>query len=859
MQTENPVPGLSDATLRDLVGALSLAEKATLCSGASMWHTAAMPSIGLDRIAMSDGPAGIRGTATEIAELRIASGEELSISFPAPSALAATWDTELATEFGRALGSEAVRERADVVLAPVVNLQRTAIAGRHFECFSEDPLLTGTLARAVVDGIQDCGVAACVKHFVGNETETRRTTSVSRIDERTLREVYLAPFELTMRDGGAWAAMSAYNQVDLHGVAAKAVAHPWLLDELIRREWAYDGLLVSDWSAAAETESTARHGLDLVMPGPDTVWSDGRLVDAVRRGTVPESALDEKVFHLLRLASRVGALRDTRRGTASVSRGEARSLSRVIASRSMVVLRNTGDRLPVPLEPRTVALIGPNAAEPYLQGGGSASIPLRAVQTLEGALGTAWPGTTISTHEGARSRVNPPMLDALAMRDPETAAPGVRLEFLDEQGNVVGSAPAPDWPGVIRGLSREVHDVRVRAIVPLVEPGEHWLGAAVVGSHRVLIDGAEVARSDQRVGEETVLDSSANNPRAIGRSIQIELPREITVEITTQKVDAGGLGVFARASIHQRVPGPSPDALITAAVQSARASDLVVVIVGTNEDVESEGWDRANLELPGTQNELVEAVLAVRPDAIIVVNAGAPVELPWLHRASIVLWAWLPGQEFAGALAAVLTGTTEPSGRLPWTLPALQRDAPVPTGIPDASDLVDYAEGIDVGYRAWLRSGAKPLLPFGHGLGWTTWLYSAARTGNWSADGLEVHCTVENIGARAGREVVQVYLESDSAAPIRPVRWLGGYGTTDAEAGETREVRVQIPRRAFEVWDGANGRWMLPPGEYRILIGRSIDDIRQVLTWSAPDAREATGNAPEFVGPPTSLSNESSP
>ncbi|WP_082590418.1 beta-glucosidase [Agromyces sp. Soil535] len=823
--------GHSDRQLRELVASLSLSEKASLCSGAGMWHTAAIARIGLDAIAMSDGPAGIRGTATELAEARLASDDELSISFPAPSALAATWDLELAAAFGQALGSEAVREGADIVLAPVVNLQRTPVGGRHFECFSEDPLLTGTLAQAVVDGIQTCGVSACVKHLVGNEAETRRTTAISRIDERTLREVYLAPFELAVRDAGAWSVMAAYNRVDTQGVTEKAVAHPWLLDELLRREWGFDGVVVSDWSAATDTVSTAQHGLDLVMPGPDSVWSHGRLVEAVERGLVDEGELDRKVLNLLRLASRVGALGGERRRQVPFARDEARALSRQIAARSFVVLRNEADSIPVARRPRTVALIGPNALAPYVQGGGSASIPLRPIESLEHALEHRWPGVSVTTTLGAYSRRNPPMLDPGQVRDPETRQPGVRVDSLDAAGGLVDSKAAADWRGVVRGLSTEVHDVRVRAVVHLTEPGEHWLGVAVVGRHRVSIDGIDVATSDVRVGEEAVLDSSANNPRAVGRSILIDAPCDVLIDATVQNVDAGGLGVFARAGLHHREPGPSAEALIAEAVENAEASDLAILVVGTNEDVESEGWDRADLTLPGAQNQLVEAVLAARPDALVVVNSGAPVELPWLHRAYAVVWAWLPGQEFAGALADVLDGDVEPSGRLPWTLPARHRDAPVPNGSPDANDVVEYAESIDIGYRGWLRAGTRSELPFGYGLGWTDWLYTSAEVGDWSSSGLEVWCQVENFGARAGREVVQIYIESDGSEPLRPVRWLGGYATVDVDASEARRVRVRIPKRGFEVWDSETEGWVIPAGEYRLLVGRDLTDIRQELTW----------------------------
>lgn len=836
--------------LRGLVDRLTLPEKAAIVSGADTWHTAPVPRIGLKSIAMSDGPAGIRGTATELAEVRIASGEELAISFPAPSALAATWDLDLAGEFGRALGSEAIREQADVVLAPVVNLHRTPVGGRHFECYSEDPWLTARLARSIVEGIQSCGVAACVKHLVGNEAETKRTTAISRIDQRTLREVYLAPFEEAIRDGGAWSIMAAYNRLDIDGITEKAVAHPWLLDRLLRDEWNFDGAVVSDWSAAVDTATTARHGLDLVMPGPDTVWSGGKLETAIAEGLVTETNLDEKVLNLLRLAYRVGALGDSPTRQCYFSRAESRALSRMIAARSFVVLRNENDALPFVTPPDSIALIGPNAVQPYLQGGGSASIPLRDVEPIGQSLLHRWPSTRIEMNLGAYSRINAPILDLTRATDPVTGEPGLRLDSTADNGDLVDTWHAAAWPGVIRGLPKLARTVRLRTIVRLAEPGEHWIGVATIGHHRITIDGVEVSRSDRFVGEEAVLDSSANNPEAVGRTVVVDAPCDVFIDAVVQNVDAGGLGVFARASLHHLPPGPSRQELFADAVEAARTHDKVIVVVGTNEDIESEGWDRPHLALPGPQDELVDAVLNARPDAIVVVNAGSPVELPWLHRAQTVLWAWLPGQEFAGALSDVVGGTAEPSGRLPWTLPISHAHAPIPDAIPDAADVVDYTEGIDIGYRGWLRAGAEPLLPLGYGLGWTTWQYRSARVAGWSDAGLRIRCVVKNDGARSGREIVQAYLETDINEPLRPVRWLAGFTTVEAASGESYEVELHIHRRAFEVWDVDRNEWVMPSGGYRIFLGRNVADTPLSIEWNSAQRLDAIAADPGTASGP---------
>ncbi|MDM4762844.1 glycoside hydrolase family 3 C-terminal domain-containing protein [Galbitalea sp. SE-J8] len=814
---------------RDLARSLPIEDRVRLLTGRTMWELHALPQLGLRAIVVSDGPVGVRGTGED--------ADETSALFPTPSAIAATWDRRLAIETGRAFAHEARSHGVDVVLAPQLNLQRTPVGGRHFECYSEDPFLTGEIGTGVVEGLQRSGVAACVKHFIANDSETDRTSYISEVDARTLREVYLAPFERAI-GVGAWSFMAAYNRVDDGVETGTMTAHRHLLVDLLKHELGFDGVVVSDWAATRLTEESALGGLDLVMPGPRGPWGD-RLLDAVRAGRVPEGEIDDKVARILLLASRVGAL-----GAAPLPlepAGAARDLIRSLAARATVVLRRD-ERDPVwdRPAPARIALIGANAVRPHVLGGGSSTVhPAHVVTPAEG-LAARWPDAELTVHRGGDTRALAPLLD-LAGRS--TGRPAVRVRRLDAAGRELGVDELADWDGWLRDLPDEVDAVELEFVARLHEPGDHTLAVGTVAGHRVEIDGRVVAEDDGRAGVEVVLDSSVNNPAGVPVVVHVDEPRDVVIRSAHRVTRAGGYGNLVRAAVRHAVPGPGAEREIADAVAAARAADLVVVVVGTNEESESEGWDRETLALPGRQDELVERVLDAVPDAVIVVNAGAPVLLPWLDRARTVLWAWFPGQEAGHALADVLAGAVEASGRLPWTLPARAEDVPVPDAVPVDGRVV-YRDGVHVGYRAYERDAIEPAAAFGAGLGWTDWRYDAV-LGVETHDGgghggghgggvvvegdVDVDVLVTNTGQRDGREVVQLYLEAPHPVPgdlDRPARWLGGFAVVDVAAGESRRVTVRVARRRFEVWDPRLDDWALPAGSYGIRLGRSVRDLR---------------------------------
>ncbi|MCL2652665.1 MAG: glycoside hydrolase family 3 C-terminal domain-containing protein [Propionibacteriaceae bacterium] len=826
MTPPRPNPAVT-ADILARVAALTLQEKVELLTGKTHWRTYSAPGIGLRELVMSDGPTGIRGEEED--------PSERSLSLPCPSAVAATWDTGLAEQAASIHAAEARRHQVDVILAPVVNIQRTPVGGRHFEFQSEDPLLSGDMACAVINGIQGEGVGTCIKHFVGNESETMRTQYLSRIAPRPLREVYLAPFERAVKDAHAWSIMASYNRLDDGVEAAPAVAHHRLLTGILKDEWGFDGEVVSDWTATKTTVEPALGGLDLVMPGPAGPWSDGQLLAAVQRGDVDEAFIDDKVARLLLLASRVGGLDgyDAAVPKRLVKPEDEDDVVRHLAARAIVVLSDKTGALPVadPAAIQSVAVIGPNAVDMYIQGGGSALVEPAGVYTTAQAFGVAFPNAVVRVAAGASSRVTPLVADPSIAKDPLTGQPGVHVQALAGDGTVLLEETRADTDIFWRSdLPNDATRVRLATDLRLTEPGTHVVGLGAPGAQRFSVNGDLVFESDDETTAGLVfLRSEHHTPQF--HTVAVEGPGVAHLEIEVQHFADDDWSSFVRAVIYHETPQPTPEQQIADAVALAREADLAVVIVGTNSQVESEGFDRGNLDLPGRQNELVAAVLNARPDAVIAVNAGAPVVLPWLERANTVLWTWFSGQEGARSLADVLSGCTEPSGRLPWTLPASYGDVPVPDGLPVGNDLlIDYTEGIHVGYRGWLRAGTQPARPFGFGLGWTTWRYGDPVIGQ-DGDDVTVQVDVTNTGARAGHETVQVYLEVVGETAVeRPVRWLAGFVGVDANPGQTASASVTIRQRAFQTWDDNLKAWVTPPGEYRILVAHDLLDDRKTTT-----------------------------
>ncbi|GAA4713662.1 beta-glucosidase family protein [Phytohabitans rumicis] len=783
------------ADIEAALRSLDLETKVRLLSGQDFWTLPAIPEIGLRSLVMSDGPVGIRGIGWR--------PHDPSVALPCPTALAATWDPDLARTAGRLLGQEARRKGVHVLLAPTVNLHRSPLGGRHFECYSEDPLLTGEIGAAYVTGVQEQGVGTTVKHFVANDSETDRFTVDVRVGERALRELYLAPFERIVR-AGVWAAMSAYNGVN----GATMTEHGELQDGVLKREWGFDGPIVSDWTAARSTEETANGGLDVVMPAFGAPWGDA-LVEAVRSGTVPEELIDDKVRRVLRLAERVGAFGGEPAPLKFTMDGAA--VAREVATRSFVLARNAGGVLPLDAGAlRSVAVSGVLATDARVQGGGSALVhPPYVISPLDG-LTAALPDATVTYAIGADPR----------RRIPAAAAPqwsGITATLRAADGRELYRTALPEatvrWMGEPpAGVDPyELATIELSARCTPTAGGTHELAIAGFGEFtlaaggRTLFDGS-IYREDE---------ASAVFLSAEERRFPVELAAGEPVDVLlTQRV---GLPGFVAFTLGHAPPTAGPDELLDEAARSAAAADVAVVVVGTTEEVESEGFDRTTLALPGHQDALVTRVAAANPRTVVVVNAGSPVLMPWADQVAAILLTWFPGQEAGAALADVLLGVAEPGGRLPTTWPRRDEDALPVTPLDGA---LPYDEGVFLGYRG---KDSDPLFPFGHGLGYTTWAYEELS--------IEDMCAVvelRNTGKRHGREVVQLYVGPSTEDPERPARWLAGFAVAEAAPGDPATVRIPLPQRTFETWHAS--AWQVVPGDYVVSAAHSAADIRLTTT-----------------------------
>ncbi|GGN56630.1 beta-glucosidase [Streptomyces albiflavescens] len=803
MKAGNVADQAREAVVEAALGKLGLDAKARLLSGKDMWSLPALPEIGLTSLVMSDGPIGVRGVHW--------TADDPSIALPSPTALAATWDPALAHRAGALLAQEARRKRVHVLLAPTVNLHRSPLGGRHFEAYSEDPYLTGRIGSGYVRGVQSGGVGTTVKHFVANDAETDRFTVSNVVSERALRELYLAPFEAIVENAHPWGIMTAYNSVN----GTTMTEHRYLVNEILRGEWGFDGFNVSDWTAARSTTGDIEGGLDVAMPGPQTVYG-APLAAAVRAGEVEEAKVDEAVRNVLRLAARVGILDGAEPVvTEPPAAIDGEALAREIARRAFVLVRN--ERQALPLKPGTVALIGAAARDARVLGGGSATVfPTRIVSPLDG-LTAALPEGSLTYAVGADPT------EELAVADKGFE---LRAVCRDANGEVIGSGSAPNgqiqWMGddLPEGVTHDtLHTVELTGTFTPRDSGPHTFGIKGLGAFTLTVDGTTYFDDAQRTDKDDPFEAffGAPVPRA-----QAELTAGEPVEVSLTHVVTLPEGIPMKVvgfSLAHQEPQRDADELIAEAVEAARAADTAVVVVATTDRVESEGYDRKDLRLPGRQDELVHAVAAANPNTVVVVNSGSPVELPWRDEVAAVLLTWFPGQEGGAALADVLTGAHEPGGRLPSTWGSFA-DAPVTQVVPADGEL-PYTEGVFIGYRAWEKEGKTPSYPFGHGLGYTDWTYESLEI-----SGMTATIRVHNSGERAGREVVQVYLAPVEADAERPARWLAGFAGVEAGPGESVEAVVDLPRRAFEIWDENVASWAFVKGSYEVQAGRSIIDRR---------------------------------
>jgi len=792
---------------KDLVSKLSLEEKVSLISGANSWQTAAIDSIGLRSMMVSDGPSGVRGPKWD--------ERYNSLSLPSASSISSTWDVELLREIGRVMAHEAGSKKVDVVLGPAINLHRTPYGGRHFEYFSEDPLLSGKLASAFTQGIQAEGVGACLKHYVANDSEFERFTYDVVVTEKVLREIYLRPFEIAIREANPWMVMSSYNSVNGHTLTENP-----LLDEPLKGEWGYDGVVVSDWGAVRTTVEAGNASNDLEMPGrPGSPWR--KMLDAVKEGKVSEAAIDAKVERLLLLAERTHALGEVKKHLAALPKAETDSFAIKAAIAGSVLLKNENEALP--LNPGlNIAVIGGHALDGREQGGGSATVmPIEVVTPLAGIQATNG-AAKVTYVQGVEADNRLTAFTKKNTTNPVTGNPGFHITVTSQEGEVLQEEERfasqllfMDMPWLPLSPT-----ITARMQFTAKKSGTYQFGLNANNFGEIYVDDVlKLEFNNQGV---------TNDP---GDAIFNPVESKFSIDLTQGQV------IQLRYEVHTRIdrlpfavfypgfkePMNSLEAERQVAVEAAKSADVAIVFVGTTSFIESEGFDRKNLKLPEGHDDLVSAVAKVAKKTIVVINAGSPVLLPWHDEVGAILMPYFPGQQMGTAIAEMLFGVAEPGGRLPTTWAADEKDLPISNTIPVDGKLI-YDDVNGIGYRAWEAKGSIPMYPFGFGLGYTEW---DATIEDIRAHGknLKVLVDVANTGLRDGSYVIQIYgREVASTSPKKLI----GFAKVFIEAGESELVTLEISADNFAEWESGwvrkSGKWLIELG----LDARTTIDSREI-------------------------------
>lgn len=794
--------------IEKLIKEMTFEEKVSLLAGADMWHTVPVERLGVPVIKVTDGPNGARGAD--------GSTGVTSACTPCGAALGATWNTELVEEVGKVLAEEVKAKSAHILLAPTVNIHRTPTAGRNFECYSEDPLHSGQIASAYIDGLQKNGAGACIKHYIANDQEFERNSISSEVDERPLHEIYLEPFRIAIEKAKPWAVMSSYNRIN----GVYAADNDYTLYEILKERWGFDGIVMSDWFGTYGPEA-AQSGLDLEMPGPARWASLEHVKKALESGRMTQEKLDDKVRRMLRTIERAGAFDQPKlRPETAYDNPAHRSVLRRASAESIVLLKNDGT-LPLD-EAKNILVLGENAVFAQIVGGGSAHVNVHYLVTpLDGiksrakgevhyAIGTpshrnlpAAPAAWLKTEDGQPGLTMSTYTNAELSGEPYSVAACDRFNF--SWFNTETAAPNP-----------EAFSVKLAGTLSVPESGSYDFGLTSLGLSRLSLDGKLLldhwsGRTDREMRQKV---ASAN----------LEAGREysILIEYSYAGKDRWrGLRVGL-------MPSLSADPIAEAVELAARA-DAVVLVAGLTNEWESEGFDRPNMDLPNKQDELIRRVAAANPKTVVVVNAGSPVSMPWADDVAAILQYWLPGQEGGNALADVLFGDVNPSGKLPTTHPLRYQDCPSYINFPGENGKVFYGEGIFVGYRYYEKKEMPVRFPFGYGLSYTFFEYSDLKLNKDSfgpADEIKVTLTVKNAGQRAGQEVVQVYIRDEQASLVRPEKELKAFTKVALQPGESKTITLTLDRQSLAYYDPSIPGWIAEEGRFEALVGASSADIR---------------------------------
>jgi beta-glucosidase len=803
-----------EAKAQAMAAKLTLEEKIELLGGVDSMFTHPAPAIGLPRLKMSDASVGVRTWGPTTA-------------YAGGVALAASWDPELARKLGEGLGKDARARSVNFLLGPGVNIARSPIAGRNFEYLSEDPYLNATLVVPFIEGVQSQGVIATVKHYALNDQEFNRHNASSDVDERTMREIYLPSFEAAVTKGHVDAVMNSYNLIN----GIHATQSEFLNLKVLKGEWGFKGILMSDWDATYDSVGAANNGLDLEMPSPRFMNAKG-LLDAVKDGSVKESTIDDKVIRLLRTVLRYGFLDRPQFDPADSTYSVAdRALALDGALESITLLKNEGHLLPLDrAKVRTIAVIGPNAWPAVTGGGGSSEAQaFEPVSTLTGIANVAGADVHVLYVRGL-----PEMGEVFWRTNWAGAVKVATYPSRDFTGTPeIATRPRiADWSALgEEPLSRTPHSVRYTASYKAEKAGKYLI-LAVSGSwnsdeYRLSVDGNPIPFPPHAEGQAP-------------QSATLDLTAGQTINVVVDYLPQGaaphfGLGIAYEAD------------LISEDVKKfAAAADVAVVAAGFGPQTESEGFDRS-FALPWGQDALIEAVAGANPHTIVTLTGGGGMDTRrWLDKVPALLDVWYPGQEGGTAVAEVLFGKHDPEGKLPMSwdrsweenpsakyyYPIAGADTSLHVTEPGVQPVdyviphVKYDDGLMVGYRYWTTTGKHPLYPFGFGLSYTTFSFSKLQVPATAASGATVPVSfdVTNTGKVAGAEVAQLYVSDPSAKASRPERELKGFEKVRLAPGETKRVTLNLDARAFSYWDAAAHKWTIDPGKFVVRVGDSSEN-----------------------------------
>ena len=792
----------------DLLSQMTLEEKISMLAGADLWHSVAVPRLGIPQFKTTDGPNGARGAWGSMASP--------SVATPVGIALGATWNPSLVEKVGNVLADELEAKSAHILLAPTVNIHRTPIAGRNFECYSEDPFLSGMLASAYIKGIQDKGKGACIKHFVANDQEYERFSMSSEVDERTLREIYLEPFRIAIRNSKPWAVMSAYNRVN----GTYACENDHTLNDILKGEWGFDGIVMSDWFGTYDRE-VPNSGLDLEMPGTARWMSEEHVKHALDDGPLTEEALDGKVRRLLGVLEKVSLFdKPELQPERGEDKPQHRKIIREAAREAIVLLKNDGT---LPLKKvKSIAVIGPYANAAQILGGGSSSVtPHYVVTPFEGIKNRAGKKIKVDYAPGCfiYKTLPAPAPETLTTAD---ARSGLSLNIFN--GTEFSGAPVyfevttrvqHGWFHYsVPNANQESFSMRMEGFFTPKESGIHTFALSGVGWCKLYLN------------EELLIDHSHDSDMGKQLTAEAELEGGKAYPI---KVEYYWKGNPRWRSVMLGHQPPQPLDPIAEAVKLAKKSDVVVLIASLNGEWESEGFDRVDMKLPGDQNKLIKQVAKANKNTIVVLNVGSAIEMPWIDKVPAVLQLWYDSQEQGNALADILFGDENPSGKLPTTFPVRLEDNPAYINYPGENGKVRYGEGIFVGYRYYDKKDIAPLFPFGHGLSYTKYKYGnlnlSAKTITPNQT-LTVKVDVTNTGKIAGKEIVQLYVRDVKSTFARPQKELKAFEKVRLKPKQTKTITFTLDREAFWYFDAVKNVWSTEPGEFEILVGASSRDIR---------------------------------